>query len=145
MTKREVLLAICETPGWSPPEPVGQQMESFLLQLSQEEWITVRLDGWEATPEALDAYPAFATQLDIADVSKAPVTTVAHVDDATLQKESEDRVALFIWALMEEDVTMRPVHRAFNMAMHGEAHKTSPSLAYPRAIARALLTGEEAP
>jgi hypothetical protein len=67
MTKRSILVAICENPGWQPQQPVGQQVETFLNQLLDEGWITPRLDGWEATPQAIDEYPQFATQLDIAD------------------------------------------------------------------------------
>jgi hypothetical protein len=64
--KRELLLAICEQPGWIP-DPDAALVDHLLAELQQEGWIFIRLDGWEATPKALDRYPDFAGQDDIAD------------------------------------------------------------------------------
>jgi hypothetical protein len=70
MTKREVLFAICENPGWHPPAMEdGSHMHTMLTQLNEEGWILPRLDGFEATPKALTEYPAFASQKDIRDLN----------------------------------------------------------------------------
>jgi hypothetical protein len=65
MTKREVLLQVCENPGWEPPDVNG--IERHLDELRSEGWILPRLDGWAATPRAMDAFPDFTQQADIAD------------------------------------------------------------------------------
>lgn len=66
-SKRDVLLAICETPGWQPPADIIS-VADHLDQLFTEGWIAARQPhGYEATPKALDAYPRFAGQDDIAD------------------------------------------------------------------------------
>jgi hypothetical protein len=68
LTKREVLLAICENPGWHPPAMVnGSHMDAMLTQLKREGWILPRLDGYEATPQALNEYPHFTSQVDLLD------------------------------------------------------------------------------
>jgi hypothetical protein len=61
---RELLLAICETPGWAPNEP-SSIVERSLAELNANGWIMPRLDGWEATPAALDAYPDFRDEGDL--------------------------------------------------------------------------------
>jgi hypothetical protein len=68
MTKREVLISICENPGWSPawPDP-GSRVQEILTQLNEEGWILPRLDGYEATPKALTEYPHFASEEDLRD------------------------------------------------------------------------------
>lgn len=67
MTKREVLIAICENPGWQPSEP-GPALCVALDQLVSEGWVVQRLDnGYEVTDKALDEYPTFESQEDIAN------------------------------------------------------------------------------
>lgn len=70
MTKREILLAICEAPGWQPAQPVSSSTERALGELHAEGWILPRIDGWEATPKAIDEYPDFI-QADIAKAADA--------------------------------------------------------------------------
>lgn len=64
-SKRQVLIGICETPGWQPPEE-SSSIERWVSELQREGWVLPRLDGFEATPAALDAYPYFDAQADIA-------------------------------------------------------------------------------
>jgi hypothetical protein len=63
LTKREILKAICETPGWSPPArgtlDALADIDRSLHALLAEGWIVSRIDGWEATANALEAYPHF--------------------------------------------------------------------------------------
>ena len=66
VTKREILIAICEQPGWAPPED-GSHTERYLEELQAEGWIAPRLDGWMATAKAMDEYPYFLDQADIAE------------------------------------------------------------------------------
>lgn len=78
-TKRDIIMAICENPGWSPPWPdPGSFVQTALQQLVSEGWIVPRLDGYEATPQALAEYPAFTHQDDIRDPE---ATTVLAVPD----------------------------------------------------------------
>jgi hypothetical protein len=71
MTKRDVLLAICETPGWQPPEE-SSTIDRHVQELAADGWILPRLDGWEASPKALDNYPRFDDYPAIADPEPAP-------------------------------------------------------------------------
>jgi len=64
-TKREILTAICENPGWAPPMPVATSVQLAIDELRAEGWIIDRLDGHEATPRALAEYPDFYVQEDI--------------------------------------------------------------------------------
>lgn len=70
-SKREILMAICEVPGWVPPED-SSSVDRSLAELQAEGWIAPRLDGFEATPQALDGYPQFYSQVDIADTTPLP-------------------------------------------------------------------------
>lgn len=73
MTKRDILLAICENPGWHPPATEnGSRTHTLLAALNEEGWILPRLDGYEATPKALTEYPVFPTQEDLIDPDAAP-------------------------------------------------------------------------
>lgn len=58
MTKKEILIAICEVPGWAPTHE-SSSIETTLRELHDEGWIIPRLDGWEATTTALEHYPHF--------------------------------------------------------------------------------------
>lgn len=101
-TKREILLLICETPGWQPAQPVPASVERHLNELFSRGWIHPRLDGWEATGEALDAYPRFVTDPEIAD-PEAPLPGVrAIAENGADPAVSLDRVTTFILALMGE-------------------------------------------
>jgi hypothetical protein len=72
MTKREILIAICENPGWSPPE-ASSSCERLLAELVAEEWIISRIDGYEASPKALTEYPVFrGTAMEDPDVGDRP-------------------------------------------------------------------------
>ncbi len=92
MTKRAILIAICENPGWQPTQPIASHVETGLSELRDEGWIVPRLDGWEATGAALHAYPQFSTQLDIAD----PEATmrIAPSDAPTVAGPGHDVVAI---------------------------------------------------
>ena len=70
MTRREVLVAICESPGWAPPE-ASSSLEQILRALRDERLIASRIDGWEATPQALAAYPDFIGHGDLEDSTAA--------------------------------------------------------------------------
>lgn len=59
VTKIELLTTICETPGWQPAQPVASHVETALGELRRDGWILPRLDGWEASPDALECYPNF--------------------------------------------------------------------------------------
>lgn len=109
MTKREVLLAICENPGWHPPKlENGSHMDVILTQLNREGWILPRLDGYEATPQALNEYPHFTSQVDLLDPdarANEPEPVVATttewvkvVLDRTLVLHSEQTVSMPIRA-----------------------------------------------
>ena len=65
VTKRQLLLEICESPGYIPAE--SSEIDRHMVALNAEGWIISRLDGWEATARALDEYPQFFSQPDIAD------------------------------------------------------------------------------
>lgn len=71
MTKREVLIEICENPGWEPPHH-GNGVERHIDELQHEGWIITRLDGFTATSKALEGYPYFAEQADIAEIRPQP-------------------------------------------------------------------------
>lgn len=59
MDKTGILIAICEAgPGWAPTHE-SSSIERSLSELHREGWILPRLDGWEATPGALEYYPNF--------------------------------------------------------------------------------------
>lgn len=66
MTKRELLVNICENPGWSPAES-SDVVDRHLSELRVDGWIADRLDGLEATPRALDAYPDFLGEGELAN------------------------------------------------------------------------------
>lgn len=95
-TKRQVLIRICETPGWHPPED-SSSLDRFLEELVKEGWVISRLDGYEATADALDAYPRFDAQGDIADPT--PIVASAAMIANTVPL---DRVENLIAALMCE-------------------------------------------
>jgi hypothetical protein len=93
--KRVLLLAICETPGWQPGVH-DEAVEPLLEQLSDEGWILPRLDGWTASPKALDRYPTFTDQDDIAD----PGGDVCA--DADARPVPRERVVALVQALLYE-------------------------------------------
>jgi hypothetical protein len=93
--KRELLLAICETPGWQPPSDCAS-IERELSELAREGWILPRLDGWTASPRALDRYPTFTEQDDIADPSGDVCA------DADARPVPRERVVALIEALLYE-------------------------------------------
>lgn len=92
MTKREVLLQVCENPGWEPPDVNG--IERWLDELRSEGWILPRLDGWAATPKAMDAFPDFREQLDITNPVPAP-----HVEHLCVGAE---RVVALVAGMLRE-------------------------------------------
>jgi hypothetical protein len=96
-SKRQVLLAICDTPGWHPPES-SASADRFLEELEREGWVISRLDGYEATPKALDAYPRFDEQGDIAD----PEPIVASAFSITKGGVSLERVELLVACMLCE-------------------------------------------
>lgn len=63
MTKLEILRTICEMPGWQPPTE-SSSIERYLQELLNEGLVIPRLDGWEATAEALECYPNFYEGFD---------------------------------------------------------------------------------
>lgn len=66
MTKREVLIAIVEQPGWQPPDSSAVQLA--VQELAQAGWVLTRQrGGWEATPKAIDAYPTFYDDPELRD------------------------------------------------------------------------------
>ena len=101
VTKREILIAICEQPGWAPPEN-GSHTERYLSELQAEGWITARLDGWMATAKAMDEYPYFIDQSDIAE--EPPVVDREYVP--------RERVLNLIVGLLRE----LPLQRVFAIA-----------------------------
>jgi hypothetical protein len=88
-TKRQILIQICEIPGWQAPED-SSTIDRFLSELQNEGWVNARLGGYEATSQALDSYPQFLGQADIADgeppppVDGVPVERVAYLLGALL-------------------------------------------------------------
>jgi hypothetical protein len=72
MTKRELLISICENPGWHPIAH-DASIERWLRELIEEGWIVPRLDGYEASARALTNFPDFVAQEEIA----APVSTTS--------------------------------------------------------------------
>lgn len=96
VTKRDVLLAICEHPGWQPTEQ-SSTIDRWLSDLQAEGWIVPRLDGWEASPAALDSYPDFA-QADIAN----PHPTPARPSDQLATLVPLDRVAIVLAAALQQ-------------------------------------------
>lgn len=56
--KVHLLQLICEMPGWQPHEQASS-IERTLQELVNGGWIAPRLDGWEATHQALECYPNF--------------------------------------------------------------------------------------
>lgn len=80
MTKRELLIAICENPGWAPDGllSLGSSEERALSELITERWIENRLDGYEATPHALVEFPDFPSQEDIRDPEWKPADHMVH-------------------------------------------------------------------
>jgi hypothetical protein len=95
VTKREVLLAICELPGWAPPED-SAKVEVHLAELIREGWTCPRLDGYEATQQALDAYPAFPSQADLSD----PYVTTEAVSPASGDTIPTEQVLRFVIGLL---------------------------------------------
>lgn len=82
MTKREILVAICDSPGWQPPADAPPSMTQAIDQLAIEGWIGARKPhGYEATDQALDAYPVFEGQKDIRDRSQGLVIPPAPAQD----------------------------------------------------------------
>lgn len=63
MTKVELLMAICETPGWNPAGSSSSE-STALDQLVGEGYVVPRLDGYEATALALEHYPNFFVDPD---------------------------------------------------------------------------------
>lgn len=107
MTKRDVLLQICENPGWEPPNQ-GNGTERFVDELKVEGWIQSRLDGFHATAKAMDGYPAFAEQADIAEEERPePAAQVDHGGYVP-----HDRVVALIINLLHE----MPVGKVFALA-----------------------------
>lgn len=104
MTKREVLIAICEQPGWEPPDING--IERFLDELRAEGWITPRLDGWTGTARAMDEYPYFLDQDDIAEQPPPPPEVVE------THYVARDRVVMLLVGMLRE----MPVSRVFAIA-----------------------------
>lgn len=72
MDKIETLRAICEEPGWQPPIECSS-LERYLNELQREGWIIPRLDGWEASPDALSAYPHFVVDSDNTVIAEPPI------------------------------------------------------------------------
>jgi hypothetical protein len=94
-TKRDIIMAICENPGWHPPMgDMGSYVETALQQLTTEGWIIPRLDGYEATPQALAEYPAFNHQDDIKDPQATQVMRAVHDPRAWHEARSPDPMIL---------------------------------------------------
>lgn len=51
----DLLAEICDNPGWQPTA----EQEEIARDMVEGGWIIARLDGYEATPEALECYPHF--------------------------------------------------------------------------------------
>jgi len=113
VTKREVLIAICEEPGWEPPNING--IERYLDELRDEGWITPRLDGWTATGRAMDEYPYFLDQSDIAQEPPAP-----EVIDT--QYVARDRVIVLLVGMLRE----LPISRVYAIAATTDAIPGTP-------------------
>lgn len=104
LTKRDVLVGICEQPGWSPPGE-SSQIERWLSELQNDGLIVTRIDGWEATHIALDAYPRFEKWPEVADLTVAasqprPRRAEAEGDGRTF------RIALSSHQRVEQAVTI---------------------------------------
>lgn len=59
MTKRELLMEVCEHPGYPPSGATDVQTDRLLRELAREGWIAAQQDGWFATPKALLLHPDF--------------------------------------------------------------------------------------
>lgn len=121
MTKREVLIEICENPGWEPPNQ-GNGTERFLDELKAEGWIQPSLSGFHATTKAMDGYPYFIEQADIAE--ERP-----HVEHRCVPM---DRVVALVRRLLVE----MPVGQVFALATMPERGEGSrgPELEIARRI-----------
>lgn len=107
MTKRELLLRVCEQPGFVLPD------SSALLQAAEElnregwvSWSGMGEEGLEATSRALDAYPDFASQSDIAAPPPEPAAEVA------AQVITQSRLHTFVHALLSDGVPLSTVAMA---------------------------------
>lgn len=107
MTKREVLMAICENPGWHPPTlENGSQMHTYLTQLNEEGWILPRLDGFEATPKALKEYPAFVVQHDIRDLNALDEAPGVRIETPPAPDHEWEKVVLDKTLVLQPEQTL---------------------------------------
>lgn len=110
MTKRELLLAICELPGWQPAQPVSTSVERGLKELKDAGLILGRLDGWEATSTAIDAYPVFEGHPDLFDAD-----AVAPAPPSPAPQAHPHVVALF-YLLLQDKMTIATGERLVQAA-----------------------------
>lgn len=98
MTKRQILMAVCENPGWYPPSAVEvddqQGAEQHLRVLLAEGWITHRLDGYEALPLALEHYPDFEGKGDLEDPELERKRRDRHITQPSPEESDQDWIEI---------------------------------------------------
>lgn len=72
MTKRELLIQVCEHPGFPPSGAVDESTGELLRELANEGWIQAQQDGWFATAKALLLHPDFEETADGSIVEPEP-------------------------------------------------------------------------
>jgi hypothetical protein len=112
--KRSILIQVCEMPGWTPPSNAGLRTETALEELSIDGWLIPRLDGWEATPQALREYP-FGSGRDEAvvpaDESTVPIDRVVSLIAAMLETMPFVQVVRLVTTFHAADETTSRVAR----------------------------------
>jgi hypothetical protein len=112
--KRKVLLAIVESPGWSPPTGQEHVYEIVLAQLSAEGWIVPRMDGFEATALAVEKYPDFIGCGELANLHPQE-----HVEAAPQISESTYTLYILNQQRVEQGIDLAGVKGSIVLATTG--------------------------
>lgn len=147
-TKRELLLFICDYPGVTWDTPDEFKSRCGLTELLAEGWIMEMLGGFEPTAKALDQYPLFLEQADIADQEhqlrwpneSPPIPEVSSDESPSEDVDAVERVALLLIALMTEHaplgILLAAVGQARKLQLQRETLEAQLALEYAERLLR---------